>query len=81
MSGQQTTIQPAAMSVANAGRYLGVSTDTVRRLVRAGAIPHARIGNSVRIRRADLEDYLEAQTSRDWRPVAGRGRSASAAIG
>jgi excisionase family DNA binding protein len=67
-------LQPAAVNIAGAGTYLGVSADTIRRLVQSGAIPHARIGSSIRIRRADLDAYLESQTSREWRRVDGRGR-------
>jgi len=74
MPNLDSTIQPAAVSVSDAAVYLGVSHDTVRRLVRAGSLPHARIGNSIRIRRADLDSYLEGQVSREWRPVDGRGR-------
>ena len=70
----ETTIQPAAVSIADAAVYLAVSADTVRRLVQSGSIPHARIGNSIRIRRMDLDGYLESQISREWRPVDGRGR-------
>jgi excisionase family DNA binding protein len=69
-------LQPAAVSIAGAGTYLGVSADTVRRLVQSGTIPHARIGCSIRIRRADLDAYLESQTTREWQPVDGRGRRA-----
>ena len=67
-----TLLQPAAVSVPDAGMYLGVSADTVRRLVRAGAIPHARIGNSIRIRRVDLDSYLEDQTTTRWQPMERR---------
>jgi excisionase family DNA binding protein len=74
MKMQDERLEPAAVSIAGAGTYLGVSADTVRRLVRSGTIPHARIGSSIRIRRTDLETYLEGQTSRDWRRVDGRGR-------
>jgi excisionase family DNA binding protein len=63
-----TMMEPAAVSVPEAGAYLGVSADTVRRLVRSGCLPHARIGNSIRIRRVDLDSYLEGQTTTDWRP-------------
>jgi len=77
MSSAETPVRAAALSVTDAGKYLGVSSDTVRRLVRSGVVPHARIGNSIRIRCADLETYLEAQTSREWRPVDGRGRKAA----
>ncbi len=69
----ETMIQPAVLSVPQAGVYLSVSSDTVRRLIRNGTIPHARIGNSIRIRRADLDGYLEGQVSRQWQPVDNRG--------
>ena len=66
-------IQPAVLSVPQASVYLSVSADTVRRLIRRGTIPHARIGNSIRIRRADLDGFLDHQTSRQWQPVDNRG--------
>ena len=68
-----TVIQPAVLSISQAGIYLSVSADTVRRLIRKGSIPHARIGNSIRIRRADLDGYLDLQISRQWQPVDNRG--------
>jgi excisionase family DNA binding protein len=74
----ETTVQPAAVSVPEAGRYLGVSSDTVRRLIHAGDIPHARIGASIRIRRMDLDAYLESRTSTQWQPLPGRGPKRSA---
>jgi excisionase family DNA binding protein len=69
-----TPLQSAALTIPAAGTYLGVSSDTIRRLVRAGTIPHARIGSSIRIRRTDLEAYLDGQTTRQWQPVDGRGQ-------
>jgi excisionase family DNA binding protein len=78
MKGSETIMQAAAVSITDAAMYLGVSADTVRRLVRGGAIPHARIGNSIRIRRSDLDGYLDGQISRQWRPVDGRGRKTEA---
>jgi len=68
-----TVIQPAVLSIPQAGTYLSVSPDTVRRLIRKGTIPHARVGNSIRIRRTDLDGYLECQISRQWQPVDNRG--------
>ena len=68
-----TAIQPAVVGIPQAGAYLSVSSDTVRRLIRKGTIPHARIGNSIRIRLADLDGYLERQISRQWQPVDNRG--------
>ena len=69
----ETAVQPVVLSVSEAGVYLSVSPDTVRRLIRNGTIPHARIGNSIRIRRADVDGYLERQISRQWQPVDNRG--------
>ena len=69
----EAVVEPALFSVPQASAFLNVSPDTVRRLIRSGTIPHARIGNSIRIRRADLESYLEAQISRCWQPVDNRG--------
>ncbi len=69
----ENVIQPVVVTIPEAGAYLSVSSDTVRRLIRRGKIPHARIGNSIRIRRADLDGYLEGQISRQWQPVDNRG--------
>jgi len=69
----EVSIEPIVLSISQAAAYLGVSPDTVRRLIRGGTIPHARIGNSIRIRRTDLEAYIEGQISRQWRPLDNRG--------
>ena len=69
--------QPAVLSIPDAANYLGVSADTIRKLIRAGDIPHARIGNSIRIPRAELEAYLRARTTTEWERVDGRGRQAA----
>jgi excisionase family DNA binding protein len=71
---EPSTVLPAVLDVIGAGIYLSVSADTVRRLIRTGSIPHVRVGNSIRIRRADLDAYLEARTSSVWKPVDGRGQ-------
>ena len=67
MSTKVAEIQPVVLSIVQAGAALSVSSDTMRRLIRNGAIPHARIGNSIRIRRTDLDDYLQGQISQQWR--------------
>ena len=75
MSQSRTVVdENVALNVTDAGRYLGVSADTIRRLIRTGTLPHARIGNSIRLRCSDLTDYLDAQTTRQWKPLDGRGR-------
>lgn len=62
------TIERAALKLSDAATYLSVSVDTVRRLVRAGEIPHARVGNGIRVRRSDIDAYLESRTTTTWRP-------------
>jgi excisionase family DNA binding protein len=70
---EEAVIQPIVLSIRQAGAYLSVSSDTVRRLIRGGTLPHARVGNSIRIRWSDLEDYLQGQISQNWQPVDNRG--------
>jgi excisionase family DNA binding protein len=41
---------------------VGLSRTTLYRLVKTGEIKGARIGRSVRINRASLEEYMERQT-------------------
>lgn len=52
-----------------------VSTKTVRRLMAAGELPTVRVGRSVRVRRADAADFLDAHlrplTAQDTLQVGG----------
>ena len=57
------TFAPAVMDPREAAHYLRVSLTTVLRLVRAGELPHTRVGRSIRFRPADLDGYLEAKTT------------------
>ena len=50
---------PKRMRVQQAGEILGVSADTVRRLVARGELGCNRIGGSIRIGPEHLETYLE----------------------
>jgi len=47
-----------AEDVAN---YLGMRTDWVYREVRAGRLPHIRLGRAVRFRRESIEAWLESR--------------------
>lgn len=42
-------------------RYLGMRTDWVYREVRAGRLPHIRLGRAVRFRRDSIEAWLAAR--------------------
>ncbi|NPV09240.1 MAG: helix-turn-helix domain-containing protein [Anaerolineae bacterium] len=44
--------------------YLQVNTDTVYRLIRRRKLAASRIGRTYRIPKADLEDFLMAQSTR-----------------
>jgi excisionase family DNA binding protein len=48
----------AADDVAN---YLGVRTDWVYREVRAGRLPHIRLGRAVRFRRESIEAWIDSR--------------------
>lgn len=49
-------------STARAAELLGVNADTVRRWIRLGKLPATKLGyKTVRVSRADLEAFLEAQ--------------------
>lgn len=57
MAGETLTPEQAA-------EFLQVDPETVRRLLRAGRLPGAKIGQQWRIRRSDLDRYLAGE----WRP-------------
>jgi excisionase family DNA binding protein len=59
----------AALNSKEAAAYLAVSVEVLRNLVRAGDIPHTRIGRQLRFRLVDLDQFLEDQTSRNYKPM------------
>jgi excisionase family DNA binding protein len=46
------------MTIAEASRYLGISTRTLRRAVRARRITVYRTSAGLRFKRSDLDDYM-----------------------
>jgi excisionase family DNA binding protein len=50
------------LTVREVAESMRVSTMTVYRLIRSGALPAIRVGTHFRIRVTDLDHYLEAQT-------------------
>lgn len=50
----------ALLTVAEVAGELRVSTMTVYRLIQGGELPAFRIGKNYRIKRADLDAYLQA---------------------
>jgi len=43
------------MTVEEVAKYLRVSRQTVYTLIKAGKIPHFKVGTKVRVKRSDLE--------------------------
>jgi len=66
-----STVEPIVTTLSQTATLLGVSTDTVRRLVQKGELPHLRVGSGLRIRRSDIDDYVNGRTTRCWRPEGG----------
>jgi excisionase family DNA binding protein len=50
------------LTVEEVAKYLRVSRQTVYSLIRAGKIPHFKVGNKVRVKRADLETMTNTST-------------------
>lgn len=68
MSNPIMTFDPCeALTIREAARLLSVSRPTVEKYVKAGELPSALIGRCRRIRRADLEAFLERRTAYGWR--------------
>ncbi|MGM1429548.1 helix-turn-helix domain-containing protein [Sphingobacterium lactis] len=42
----------------DAAKHCSTSVQTIRRLVKAGQIPYSKIGNKLRFKREDLDNYL-----------------------
>jgi excisionase family DNA binding protein len=59
----------AVLNSKEAAAYMAVSVEVLRNLVRAGDIPHMRIGRQLRFRLVDLDQFLEDQTSRNYKPI------------
>lgn len=54
-------MQPDNLTVDEVAKFLRVSRQTVYTMIRAGTIPHFKVGNKVRIKRADLDAMTNTQ--------------------
>ena len=66
-----SNLPPAAWKKAEAAAYLSISEMTLLRLVRAGEVPHTRVGRSLRFTKESLDAYLQRQTTTEWTPLRG----------
>ncbi|MDQ7842506.1 MAG: helix-turn-helix domain-containing protein [Armatimonadota bacterium] len=62
------------MTVEQVAAYLQLNKLTVYRYIREGRIPAARLGKAYRIRKADVDAFLERSTVRGQPPAAARPR-------
>lgn len=53
-----STTERQYLSVREIADQLGVHPASIRRLIDKGTLPAYRVGNLLRVRRADLDDYL-----------------------
>jgi excisionase family DNA binding protein len=52
------------LSTSDVGKMLGVTSKTVIRMIESGQIPGYRVNFVWKVRRGDVEDYLEAHRYR-----------------
>ncbi len=57
--------EPLALGMHQAARVMGISQRTLFTLLKAGDVPHVRIGRRVLFRRAALEAWLAARETRE----------------
>ena len=55
------TMTDQLLTAAEVADELRVSTMTVYRLIKGGELPAVRVGRNYRVRRSDLDQYLESQ--------------------
>jgi excisionase family DNA binding protein len=65
MAGTSHSFVPSnLLTVAEVAQAMRVSNMTVYRLIKSGEMPAVRVGNSYRIREAEVERYLAARSVR-----------------
>lgn len=61
MSDDSTVKGRRLLEAEDVARYMGMTTDWVYREVRAGRLPHIRLGRYVRFRRESIEAWLRSR--------------------
>ncbi len=61
-------VKPAVWKKEDAARYLDISVVKLLRLVRAGEVPHVRVGRSLRFTKDALDAYIRERTTTAWAP-------------
>lgn len=61
---KKTTANSALMSVGQAAEFLGLSTETIYKMVHKKKIPFTRIGNLLKFRQPLLIEWLDKNTTK-----------------
>ncbi len=61
------TVPKVVFSTKEAAAYLSISLATLFRLTRAGELAHVRMGRILRYRREDLDSFLTARSTTQWK--------------
>ena len=76
----ESTVQKAVLTTKEAAAYLSISLPTLHRLLRAGELPHLRLGRVIRFRVEDLDAFLESRVTTEWTDfVSAKKKAATAA--
>jgi excisionase family DNA binding protein len=67
VSGRPNSRVPELLTMAEVCAALGMGKSWTYRRVKSGEIPSVKLGRSIKVKREDLEEYLE---SRRYQPVA-----------
>ena len=55
---------PEILTLMQAAEYLQVSTKTIQRMIERGDLKASKVSNSWRIRKPDIEDYLNRTSNK-----------------
>jgi|DEB0MinimDraft_6_1074348.scaffolds.fasta_scaffold46052_3 excisionase family DNA binding protein len=62
-------VEPKILSAEDAAQYLDIALITLRRWAQQGRIPHLRAGRLLKFRIADLDRWIDLQTTTTWTPL------------
>ena len=58
-------MEAETLTVQELSKYLRVSRQTIYTMIRAGKLPHFRIGNKVRFKKADIDAMTNTQSTKE----------------
>ena len=64
-------IRLSLLKVAEVAQILNVSDSHVYRLIKSGELPSVRMGRSLRVKPADLDEYISNKTQGGTQPTVG----------